>query len=137
MINIFVYGTLRKGEANAQLLKSATCITEQCWTHGLLYDTGYGYPAMTQATVSRIYGELYSVTEEVLVRLDELEGYVEGRNDNIYERIEQTVYTDEGRITAYVYTASNVNLLKKKIPNGDWMEHKLSSKQNKSISGGN
>jgi gamma-glutamylcyclotransferase (GGCT)/AIG2-like uncharacterized protein YtfP len=137
MINIFVYGTLRKREPNAQLLNSATCIAEQCWTNGLLYDTGYGYPAMTQATSLRIYGELYSVKEEVLVRLDQLEGYVEGKNDNLYERIEQTVYTDEGCINAYVYIASNVNLLKKKIPNGDWMKHKLSQKQNKSITGGN
>jgi gamma-glutamylcyclotransferase (GGCT)/AIG2-like uncharacterized protein YtfP len=75
MIKVFVYGTLRKGEANAQLLKGATCIAEQCWTDGDLYDTGYGYPAMKQTPNSRLFGELYTVTEEDLKRLDQLEGY--------------------------------------------------------------
>nr|WP_263327194.1 gamma-glutamylcyclotransferase family protein [Neobacillus sp. Marseille-Q6967] len=133
MINVFVYGTLRKGEPNAHLLKSATCIAEQCWTNGVVYDTGYGYPAIKPTPSSRIYGELYSVTEEELGRLDQLEGYREGRKDNLYERIEQTVYTDKGSFQAYMYIASKENLLKKRIPNGDWKEHKLLLKQNDSV----
>lgn len=125
MINVFVYGTLRQGEPNAHLLKRATCIAEQCWTDGFLYDTGYGYPAMQPTPSSRIYGELYSVTEEALGRLDQLEGYREGRKNNLYERIVQTVYTDKGSFHSYMYIASKENLLKKKIPNGDWKEHNL------------
>jgi gamma-glutamylcyclotransferase (GGCT)/AIG2-like uncharacterized protein YtfP len=119
MNNVFVYGTLRKGERNAQLLKGAKFIAEQCWTNGILYDTRYGYPAMKQSPTSRIYGELYTVTEDELKRIDELEGYTEGGTNNLYERIEQTVYTDNGQCKAFVYVANQGNLLRKKIHYGD------------------
>ncbi|MGG1401584.1 gamma-glutamylcyclotransferase [Bacillus salipaludis] len=132
MINVFVYGTLRNGEANDHLLRN-TRIAEQSWTNGLMYDTGYGYPAMSPTRSSRIYGELYSVTEAELLRLDQLEGYTEGSKDNLYERIEQIVFTDKGSFHAYMYIASKENLLKKKIPNGDWKEHNLLSRQNDSF----
>ncbi|OLO26768.1 hypothetical protein BTR23_22035 [Alkalihalophilus pseudofirmus] len=133
MINVFVYGTLRKGEANANLLKRAACIAEQCWTNGLLYDTGYGYPAMKQEPFSRIYGELYTLSEDDLKRLDQLEGYTSGGTNNLYERIEQTVYTDKGTSTAYMYVASKADLLKRKIPNGDWKEHNFLLKQSDTV----
>ncbi|WP_209121148.1 gamma-glutamylcyclotransferase [Alkalihalobacillus sp. BA299] len=133
MIKVFVYGTLRKGEANDKLLKSATCIAEQCWTNGLLYDTGYGYPAMKQTQFSRLYGELYALTEADLKRLDQLEGYTAGGTNNLYERIEQTVYTDKGSSIAYMYVASKANLLKRKIPNGDWKEYNLLLKQSENV----
>ena len=133
MIKVFVYGTLRKGEANAQLLKGATCIAEQCWTDGDLYDTGYGYPAMKQTPNSRLFGELYTVTEEDLKRLDQLEGYTAGGTNNLYERIQQTVYTDKGATIATLYVASRALLLKRKIPNGDWKEHNLLLKQDDSV----
>ncbi|MDQ0976517.1 gamma-glutamylcyclotransferase (GGCT)/AIG2-like uncharacterized protein YtfP [Neobacillus niacini] len=133
MIKIFVYGTLRKGEVNAHLLKGATCIAEQCWTNGLLYDTGCGFPAMKQSQTSRIYGELYSVSASTLKRLDQLEGYTVGGTNNLYERIEQTVYTDKGHSIAYIYVASHVNVGKRIIPNGDWKEHNLLLMQNDSV----
>ena len=133
MVNVFVYGTLRKGEVNNSLLKNAACMAEQCWTNGLLYDTGYGYPAMTQSPSSRIYGELYSVTEEELEKLDQLEGYQEGRNDNLYVRIQQRVYTDKGVYRAFLYIASKENLVKRKIPNGDWKEYNLLLNKNDSV----
>jgi gamma-glutamylcyclotransferase (GGCT)/AIG2-like uncharacterized protein YtfP len=133
MNKVFVYGTLRKGEANAHILKGATCIAEQCWTNGLLYDTGYGYPAMKQTQFSRLYGELYLLTEDELKRIDQLEGYIAGGTNNLYERIEQTVYTDKGHSIAYMYVASKGNLYKRIIPNGDWKEHNLLLKQNDSV----
>jgi gamma-glutamylcyclotransferase (GGCT)/AIG2-like uncharacterized protein YtfP len=125
MKKVFVYGTLRKGEGNAELLQHATCIAEQCWTKGDLFDTGYGYPAMKQSESAYVYGELYSVTEAELHRLDQLEGFEAGNSSNLYERIERTVYTNTGKILAYVYVASNANLLKKRIDNGDWKEYQL------------
>jgi gamma-glutamylcyclotransferase (GGCT)/AIG2-like uncharacterized protein YtfP len=133
MINVFVYGTLRRGERNAHLLKYATCIAEQCWTTGLLFDSGYGYPAMKQTTSSRVYGELYAISEDDLKRLDQLEGYTSGGTNNLYERIEQTVFTDKGSSVAYVYVASKADLLKRRIPYGDWKESCLIEKQNDSV----
>lgn len=132
-MKVFVYGTLRKGERNASPLKNATCIAEQCWTDGELYDTGYGYPAIKESKGSRVYGELYTVKEDELQRLDHLEGYIEGGNNSLYERIEQTVYTDKGPGDAYMYVASQANLLNRKIPNGDWKEFNLLSKRNETV----
>ncbi|WP_108672366.1 gamma-glutamylcyclotransferase family protein [Peribacillus acanthi] len=125
MVIVFVYGTLRKGERNHRLLESSTCIAKECWTTGQLFDTGNGYPAMIHSSSDKTYGELYSVTEKELKQLDHLEGYTEGGKDNLYERIQQTVYTDKGEFKAYMYVASKVNLLKKKILNGDWKEYRL------------
>jgi len=133
MIKVFVYGTLRKGEANAHLLIGAKRIAEQCWTKGSLYDTGYGYPAMKPLPASQIYGELYTVTMVELKRLDQLEGYMEGSATNLYERIQQTVYTDKGPAIAYMYVANKTHLVKETIPNGDWKEHNLLMKPSVSV----
>jgi gamma-glutamylcyclotransferase (GGCT)/AIG2-like uncharacterized protein YtfP/cation transport regulator ChaC len=127
MIKIFVYGTLRKGEANHVLVEEAACIAEQAWVSGSLFDTGYGYPAMKQTPTAKISGELYTVTENELTRLDELEGYRENGKNNLYERIQQTVHTDTGNHIAFLYVANKENLVKKKIPSGDWKEYKLLS----------
>ncbi|WP_099363676.1 gamma-glutamylcyclotransferase [Fredinandcohnia onubensis] len=129
MKNMFVYGTLRKGEGNAHYLKEATRLAEQCWTNGELYDTGYGYPAVKQSRSSRVYGELYTVTDLELRQIDQLEGFREGRENNLYERVEQMVYTDKGPVTAYVYIAGQSNLLNNRIPDGDWKEYRLLNKQ--------
>ncbi|WP_254842752.1 gamma-glutamylcyclotransferase [Bacillus sp. MRMR6] len=125
MIKVFVYGTLRKGEVNHHLLRQAACMAEQAWALGTLYDTGYGYPAMKGEANSNVYGELYEVAEKELARLDILEDYTEGGKDNLYERIQQTVYTDHGPLQAYLYVTNKEDLLKKKIPNGDWKEYRL------------
>lgn len=125
MANVFVYGTLRKGESNASLLKNAQCIAEQAWTNGILYDTGFGYPAVKKSANGRVFGELYKVTEQELERLDQLEGYVPGGENNLYERIKMPVFTDRGETEAYVYVAGRKDLLEAEIPGGDWKEYRL------------
>src|SRR5690606_14486755 len=103
MIKVFVYGTLRDGESNAYLLQNSIRLAEQSWTQGRLYDTGFGYPALEQSDSTVVFGELYSVTEEELQQLDYLEDYSPNReNNNLYERVEQKVFTDNGLTTAYV-----------------------------------
>ncbi|WP_062110039.1 gamma-glutamylcyclotransferase [Bacillus niameyensis] len=133
MINIFVYGTLRQGERNSHLLKNAARVAEQCWTNGALYDTGYGYPALKQAYNSRVYGELYAITESELTTIDQLEGYSVNGENNLYERIEQIVYTDQGEVNAIMYIANQDDLLATKIPNGDWKVHKLEANKMNSV----
>lgn len=132
-MKIFVYGTLRKGESNASLLKSATRITEQAWTKGKLYDTGFGYPALKRTSSSKVYGELYEVSKRELERLDQLESYTKGSDDNLYERIEQKVFTDDGVYDAYVYVAGDSSLLKTKMTNQDWKEYKLFASKKESV----
>lgn len=133
MIKVFVYGTLRKGEGNHRLLAEATCLAEQCWTEGQLYDTGFGYPAMKISSSTYVYGELYSITESELNRLEQLEGYrVDGEN-NLYNRIQQTVYTDSGKVVAFMYVANKETLLRSRISNGDWKEYRLLAETSDSI----
>jgi hypothetical protein len=82
---------------------------------------------MKQTPTAKISGELYAVTENELTRLDDLEGYRENGKNNLYERIQQMVYTDNGNHMASLYVANKENIVKKKIPNGDWKEYKLLS----------
>lgn len=112
---VFVYGTLKKGERNHHYLKDAELVSDQCWTHGQLYDTGKGYPAMVQHSENRVYGELYSVTAEQLQRVDELEGYVGPGADNHYDRVVQRVCSESGEFggVVYVYCGEEVCVLRR------------------------
>lgn len=124
-MKVFVYGTLRKGEWNAHLLAEAKCIAEQAWTKGMLFDSGFGYPVLKASTLSNVYGELYEVTESELEKLDILEGYRKGHDNNLFERVVQTVHTDQGVHEAYVYIGGKGADLKEKISNGDWKEYNI------------
>jgi gamma-glutamylcyclotransferase (GGCT)/AIG2-like uncharacterized protein YtfP len=125
---VFVYGTLRKHERNHHLLKEAALVAEQAWTDGTLFDTGYGYPAVQESNTDNVYGELYFVTDEQLQRLDELEGYDQESENNLYNRKQQVVFHDSGKTKAYMYTIAEPNkgMLKKQIKTGDWKEYQLS-----------
>jgi gamma-glutamylcyclotransferase (GGCT)/AIG2-like uncharacterized protein YtfP len=128
---VFVYGTLRQYERNHHLLEEATCMAKQCWTYGILYNTGLGYPAMVKDPTKRVYGELYKVNKEQLKRLDLLEGYSGKGKLNHYERVTETVFTDFGMVQAemYVYPPANATHLKE-ITFGDWKCHQYLAQSN-------
>ncbi|MCM3764403.1 gamma-glutamylcyclotransferase [Neobacillus niacini] len=119
---VFVYGTLRRHERNHRLLQNAELVAEQAWTKGELFDTGLGYPALKQSETGTVYGELYEVSDHELALLDQLEGYKENAQDNLYERHKRTIYHDRGETEAYVYTIASHNegMLRTPIPYGDW-----------------
>ena len=124
---VFVYGTLRKNEQNHYLLKDATCIAEQAWTSGVMYATGYYYPVLTNQQEGMVYGELYEVNEKQLSRLDELEGYKGKGNNNLYNRVKQTIYTDKGEYEAYVYVMDrrDPEFFQERIESADWKVYQL------------
>ncbi|MHC0035648.1 gamma-glutamylcyclotransferase [Pseudoneobacillus sp. C159] len=115
---VFVYGTLRKYERNHYLLGTAKLISEQAWTYGEMSDTGLNYPMVKPSSSKKIYGEVYEINQEVLGKLDQLERYNPERADNLYERVTQTIYTDNGVLEAYLYL-SDKNCVAD-IPYGDW-----------------
>ncbi|OQR56874.1 gamma-glutamylcyclotransferase [Bacillus sp. CDB3] len=123
MHHVFVYGTLRKEQTNAHYMQDATCIAEEAWTYGKLFDTNEGYPAMICSNGEKVYGEVYEVDDEVLQKLDELEEYTGNAETDLYDRITQTVYFAGKEIHAYVYVAQDKEMLKKIIDFGDWMEY--------------
>jgi gamma-glutamylcyclotransferase (GGCT)/AIG2-like uncharacterized protein YtfP len=123
---VFVYGTLRHHETNCHFLMYAERVAEQCWTYGQLFDTGDGYPAMVESMTERVYGELYRVTPNELRALDQLEDYYGEGCNNLYDRIRKTVYTDRGKVEAFVYVwAQDKKELKDHIVSGDWKCYRL------------
>jgi gamma-glutamylcyclotransferase (GGCT)/AIG2-like uncharacterized protein YtfP len=127
MHKIFVYGTLRKGSTNDRFLKDANCMLDQCWTFGELHDTGLGYPAFKNHPTLKVYGEVYEITNEQLLLIDELEDFVEGADNNLYERTKKLVYADQGSIEVFVYLGGE-HLFQKsqRIESGDWLEYQRS-----------
>lgn len=72
---IFVYGTLKEGQANDHYMRDATLVgagqTNESWA---LVDMANGlYPAMVQDQMS-VQGEVYEANESLLHELDILEG---------------------------------------------------------------
>ncbi|WP_078380078.1 gamma-glutamylcyclotransferase family protein [Sutcliffiella halmapala] len=127
---VFVYGTLRRHERNHFLLKKAKNIAKQCWSTGILYDTGCDYPVMTPHNSRRVYGELYEVNQAQLKSLDFLEGYTGNERTNNYDRILQTVYTDKETVEALVYVQSTTKIGNlNEIKYGDWKCQKYLAQQ--------
>lgn len=128
MHRVFVYGTLRKHEENHDLLKKAHRLYEQASVKGELFDTGFGYPALLHGDGS-VYGEVYEVDDQTLIKLDRLEDFNEHDWENsLYDRIIMNVQTDVEELQAYVYSMKNKkHSLFQKIESGDWKEYIHSS----------
>ena len=111
---VFVYGTLLTGEGNAHWAKGAR--RHPAWTHGTIYDTGFGFPAFVKAGETKIVGELLTVDDEGFASMDRLEGY-----PRLYRREEIEAFTPEGgRIRAWVYIMNSIPNGAKVIEGGDW-----------------
>ncbi len=94
-IPVFVYGTLKPGEANYQFYCAGKVqkITGT-YTKGQLFSLPFGYPAMTPGE-GRVEGVLLEFSDpKVLDLLDQLEDYDPQRsvNENEYNRQRITVY---------------------------------------------
>ncbi|MCG1028946.1 gamma-glutamylcyclotransferase [Virgibacillus halodenitrificans] len=122
---VFVYGTLRKDESNNKVLADARLVAEEAWTSGRLYSTTSYYPVLEKYESGEVYGELYEVTKDKLEELDELEGYIGEEKDNLYDRIQQIIFTDKASWPAYVYVMTNKTLEMRAslIKSGDWKRH--------------
>ncbi|MGG7618306.1 gamma-glutamylcyclotransferase [Bacillus coreaensis] len=124
-ITLFVYGTLRRHETNHRLIREATCIAEQAWVNGELFDTGNGYPTLELNDSGKVHGELYEVSKNLLPQLDALEDYEEGKESNLYDRTNVTVHTDKGTKVALVYVNVDESSKAEKITHGDWKLHRF------------
>ena len=96
---VFVYGTLRQSHGNHQLLKRAHFYgvgkTKQKYAMYLV--GGYPYVVSTEQRYL-IVGELYALDDEILKRLDKLEGH-----PIYYARSEVVVIVDNVEYTALMY----------------------------------
>ena len=119
LIRVFVYGTLKPGEANYESYCASMVVnvTSAC-VRGELYALPQGYPAMTVGN-NLVRGYLLSfATNEVLSRLDELEDYHPQRlnSENLYDRKQIEVFDREnnslGLAWAYLMSFDKVHQLK-------------------------
>lgn len=112
-VTVFVYGTLRAGEANHDLLagheRLGPARTEPRFE---LVDLG-AYPALVPGGDTAIVGEVYRVDGPTLAALDRLEGH-----PHFYKRV--AVRLHDGRLAqAYVLPADAV-AGRPRISGGDW-----------------
>lgn len=108
---VFVYGTLLRGEVNHHRLTGAEflggCRTEPCFT---LFNLG-AYPGLARGGRTAITGEVYRVDGAGLRHLDRLEDY-----PRLYDR--QLIATPFGRAWVYLYRGDLGG--RPVIRGGDW-----------------
>lgn len=129
MINVFVYGTLKPGEANFDRHCQQALEMQEAIAHGTLYALSMGYPAMTSGD-SPIYGFLLSFNDpKILVELDALEDYCPNcpfeQNEYYRQKIQTFSLTRQPLCDAWVYLmecekAKRLGVL---LPEGRWTGH--------------
>lgn len=117
---VAVYGTLMAGERNERWAADALD-RRPCILHGMLYDTGWGYPAFVpNADGGEVKGELLTVTADILARMDELEGY-----PRLYRRDTVQAVPEDGSVEAAMVYVLNTRMRDAKvIAGGDWREYR-------------
>ena len=108
---VFVYGTLKRGQRNAYFLDQAEFLgdhitSEEYWMYE--FDD---YPAVCTAGRHAIHGEIYRIDDTQFASLDELEWY-----PRFYQRI--VIVTDSGE--AWMYIVKPELCLGKRRLNGRW-----------------
>ncbi|MFF8727506.1 gamma-glutamylcyclotransferase family protein [Streptomyces sp. NPDC015171] len=131
----FVYGTLRPGEANHDLLLRGRTLAEEPGhlAGAALYD-GPGYPYAVEEPGATVRGELVTARpeayEELLAALDRLEEYAPGDPRSLYERTARDVVRAAGgTVRAWVYlaaprVAARLRHAGTRIAGGDWLDRR-------------
>jgi gamma-glutamylcyclotransferase (GGCT)/AIG2-like uncharacterized protein YtfP len=75
LFNIFAHGTIRKGGRNSGLISGATFLGLAETVEDYALFTMKNKCVVTRRPASKIKGEVYSVTEEMLTLIDRFEGH--------------------------------------------------------------
>lgn len=98
MIRVFVYGTLMKNCYNHErYLKGQKYLGQAVLPGYALYNLG-SYPGVISDEYEKVLGELYEIDQQILKRLDVLEG-----NGRLYIRHSTEVMNNDVKISAEVY----------------------------------
>jgi gamma-glutamylaminecyclotransferase len=109
---LFIYGTLRRGEANhAHLAGARFAGAARTAARFTLVDLGE-FPALVTGGADAVAGELWEVDADHLVRLDEFE-----EHPDVYRR--ETIALDDGR-EVFAYLLPDGREQGTRIPSGDW-----------------
>ena len=118
--NIFVYGSLRAGlPLNDALSNSSFIQTVKSESKYTMYDLG-AFPCIRKNGETSIVGDLYSVDDDTLARLDMIEGI-----PTLYQRDFIDIKGwDNPDTEIYAYFFSNEVYATPTVESGDWAYHK-------------
>jgi gamma-glutamylcyclotransferase (GGCT)/AIG2-like uncharacterized protein YtfP len=120
----FVYGTLKRGQSNHQLIAGALRDVAIATVRGRLYDVG-PFPALADGD-DRVYGEVLTIDPNTLPRLlailDDLEGYdPSDPGGSMYVRRLVTATDAEAReLVAHAYFYNRDPAAFVHLPGGEW-----------------
>ena len=118
MHNVFVYGSLMRGFGNHGLLKESAFISDATAEGLRLYTLG-AFPAVLAGDDgdNPVRGEVYSVDDETLRRLDRLEGH-----PTFYRREEKQVWVENynAYMPCYFYLFQSPIEPHARIESGSW-----------------
>ena len=118
--HVFVYGTLRRGQANdITRLRPAPCWLGEGRVPGTLYHLG-AYPGIVLGKTGWVQGEVYAISAELVPVLDTIEE-MDPPEEAEYTRQHIAVETAQGTVVCLVYAlkphlASGLRI----IEGGDW-----------------
>jgi gamma-glutamylcyclotransferase (GGCT)/AIG2-like uncharacterized protein YtfP len=116
MFLVAVYGTLKEGCSNHELLDDAEFIGEDWLFDFTLYDLG-PYPAIKRGNSDGVFVEVYRITKSQLYRLDQLEGYFYSRpEESLYIRVK----TESSYGDSWIYLYNKDVDQKRIITSGYW-----------------
>ena len=127
LLQVFVYGTLKPGEANYEYYCGSKVInTKKAWVRGELYGLPQGYPAMAEGN-DLVYGYLLSFANpDVLNNLDQLEDYNPQKpaSENLYNRKQVEIFDLKnnylGLVWAYFMSLDKIHQFKGTLQIDGW-----------------
>jgi gamma-glutamylcyclotransferase (GGCT)/AIG2-like uncharacterized protein YtfP len=116
-VRLFVYGTLMRGEANAQALTGSTYVGQAATVAAYRLVALAGYPGLLAGGQTSVKGELYLVDPQLLAAMDDLEGC-----PSLFKR-SQVQLAGGGSAEAYLAIDPSCATAPT-IAGGDWRQHR-------------
>ena len=122
--HVFVYGTLRRGEANdINRLQPAPRFVDTARIHGTLYDLG-PYPGVILGGEGWVQGEVYAISPALERQLDLIEEVAPVPSGE-YARREVEVQLQGRLLPCLVYEIARERVAgRPRIASGDWLQRR-------------
>lgn len=123
-LHVFVYGTLRRGEANdINRLHPAPRFLGQARIGGVLYDLG-PYPGLVLGGADQVLGEVYAIAPELERQLDVIEEVAPVPSGE-YARRHVELVLDGRPLRCLVYEIDSLRVRgRPRITTGDWLQRR-------------